>query len=294
MRLTLRTLLAFRDRVLDPKDAAELEKRIAESATARLLSERIDAVVSNAKLGATAPDAREFGADANDVAGFLDGNLDLDDLLNLERRCLENNTLLAEVASCHQILATAVSVPVSISPGFRARIVGLHSGGAGQPNAGGNGQASQPSFNRIDPPQSIAATPHRDMTGTISESGAWRLELGLPAMETREGLQGRLQQRRVNSLMSTAGIELDDGLASEVPEYMQGTDRYPLRSILQGLVLAVLLAICASYAVGSWKNLRSQLDPSPSPQRATSASGTGMDRNANSDIVSPTSEERNP
>ena len=72
MRLTLRTLLAYRDGVLDPKEAALLEEKIKESSTAQQISQRIETGMRNRKIAPIPVDAREFGFEANLVAEFLD------------------------------------------------------------------------------------------------------------------------------------------------------------------------------------------------------------------------------
>jgi len=115
MRLTLRTLLAYRDGVLDPKDAAVLEAKIKDSSTAQQISHRIEHEMQNRRLAPIPVDAREFGFEANLVAEYLDDTIPMETLPEMERKCLENNTLLSEIGSCHQILSRALSIPAPIS-----------------------------------------------------------------------------------------------------------------------------------------------------------------------------------
>jgi hypothetical protein len=122
MRLTLRTLLAYRDQVLEAKDAEVLEQRLRESQTAQTISDRINNIVSNPSVPQIEIDAQGFGFNANDVACFLDDTMATDRVADMERACLDNNPLLAEVASCHQILVKTVSTPVQIPTRLRNRI----------------------------------------------------------------------------------------------------------------------------------------------------------------------------
>ena len=122
MRLTLRTLLAYRDGVLDSKDAAVLEAKINDSSTAQQISRRIADEMQNRRLAPIPVDAREFGFEANTVAEFLDDTIPMETLPEMERKCLENNTLLSEIGSCHQILSRALSIPASIPASLRQRI----------------------------------------------------------------------------------------------------------------------------------------------------------------------------
>jgi len=236
MRLTLRTLLAYRDQVLDPNDALELERRIRASSTAKTISERIDTVVTNPRIHPLPADARERGFDANHVASFLDGTMSMEGLPDMERKCLENNALLAEVASCHQILARAVAIPVSASPAFRERLLKL---------------------------RGSALRTDTDPVGIGSQGGA--SEPIRSSLETRDELQSQTTSRPINVPLGGAGIELDDGLASDVPEYLRGTDRQGLYSGIKLVVLLVLLCVCAFMALGPSNPLAEKLRRTPTP-----------------------------
>ena len=125
MRLTLRTLLAYLDDVLDPSEAQEIGKKISEVETASNLVLRIRDAVSHPTLGA--PKIGGRAVDANTVAEYLDNTLPADRVVDFERICLmdENDVYLAEVAACHQILAEVLGDPAEVDPKSRTRMYGL-------------------------------------------------------------------------------------------------------------------------------------------------------------------------
>ncbi|MFM9068628.1 MAG: hypothetical protein ACKOUR_15055, partial [Planctomycetota bacterium] len=121
MRLTLRTLLAYLDDLLDPLDAVELGRRIDESKFATELVQRIRQRSKQPRLGAPKVDGRGIGLDANSVAEYLDNTLAADRVPEFEKVCLESDVHLSEVASCHHILALVLDKPATVSPALRNR-----------------------------------------------------------------------------------------------------------------------------------------------------------------------------
>ena len=121
MRLTLRTLLAYLDDLLDPLDAVELGRRIDESKFATDLVQRIRQRAKQPRLGAPKVDGRGIGLDANSVAEYLDNTLASDRVPEFEKVCLESDLHLSEVAACHHILALVLDKPATVSPALRAR-----------------------------------------------------------------------------------------------------------------------------------------------------------------------------
>jgi len=105
MRLTLRTLLAWLDGLLSAEDQQVLADKVAASPVAPTLVRRIQDVVENAALAAPRIDARGLADDTNSVAEYLDNCLPADRLEAFERICIESDVHLAEVASCHGVLA---------------------------------------------------------------------------------------------------------------------------------------------------------------------------------------------
>lgn len=104
LRLTLRTLLAWLDDTLPAAEVRQIGQQVKETPVAKELMERIQKVTRRRRLTvppSTGPDS----TDANTVANYLDNELTPDQVAEYEKRCLNSDVHLAEVASCHQILS---------------------------------------------------------------------------------------------------------------------------------------------------------------------------------------------
>ena len=125
MRLTLRTMLAYMDNVLEPNESEELGRKIRESKFAGDLVQQIRTVTSKVRMDAPKLDGKGMGHDANTVSEYLDSALPQDRVGDFERVCLESNKHLAEVAGCHQILTLVLGKPADVPDGLRERIYSL-------------------------------------------------------------------------------------------------------------------------------------------------------------------------
>lgn len=233
MRLTLRTLLAFRDGVLDPKDAAILEAKIQESSTAQQISQRIEQDMRNRKIAPIPVDAREFGFEANRVAEFLDDTIPTETLPEMERQCLENSMLLCEIGCCHQILSRALTIPATIPNSLRQRVRNLmsqpisHSGNLSR-ILENHGQ-----LRRFDSANVPLANANATPSANRSDSRESISSLKIPGSELRP-----------------SGIELNDGLGRQVPEYLIGSDRSWMKRAAAVSLLLISLVLVGAYAIG--------------------------------------------
>lgn len=116
MRLTVRTLLAWLDHVLPAEEHRELDTKVAGSAAAHQLVDRVRRVVKQPTIPPPRLDGRGLAADPNSVAEYLDNCLEHEKLEPFERICVDSDAHLAEVAACHEILATLARDPAATAP----------------------------------------------------------------------------------------------------------------------------------------------------------------------------------
>ncbi|QDT84190.1 hypothetical protein [Gimesia chilikensis] len=125
MRLTLRTLIAYLDDVLEPAQIKEIGKKLEESSYASSLVERIKDVLRRRRL--TAPEVEGPGSnlDPNTVSEYLDNTLPPESVADVEKICLNSDVNLVEVAASHQILTLVLGEPATVNPDTRERIYAL-------------------------------------------------------------------------------------------------------------------------------------------------------------------------
>jgi len=192
MRLTLRTMLAHMDEVLEPEDQATLGKKIEESPAAQELQQRLRDVTRRLRLGAPQLTGRGMGLDPNTVAEYLDSALAHDRIEEFEKMCLESDVHLAEVAACHQILTMVLREPAQVDPALRDRIYGIAE------------RAKQQAAEDQKKVQSQQPTPGAQATGSLTETG----DAARRRPEVPEYLLAsrRSRQRRMAALAALAAL----------------------------------------------------------------------------------------
>jgi len=125
MRLTLRTILAYLDDVLEPAQARELGEKIAESKEAADLMSRIREVLRRRRIGAPELAGPGSGPDPNMVSDYLENLLPPEQVVELERLCQSSDMHLAEVAACHKILSMVIGNPIDVSDEMRERMYAM-------------------------------------------------------------------------------------------------------------------------------------------------------------------------
>lgn len=125
MRLTLRTLLAYMDDVLEPSQSKEIGTRVSESPAAASTVARIKEVVRRRRIAAPELTGSGSAPDPNLVAEYLDNTLAPESVPALEKLCLDSDMHLAEAAATHQILTAVLGEPVEVPISTRERMYAL-------------------------------------------------------------------------------------------------------------------------------------------------------------------------
>ncbi|MCH2610019.1 MAG: hypothetical protein MK006_03015 [Pirellulales bacterium] len=125
MRLTLRTLLAYLDGLLESQQSDELAAKINDSEFATDLVYRTLTASRNPAVTSPKLDGRGVGADPNSVAQYLDNTLEESRIHEFERICLDSDMYLAEVKGCHSVLTVVLEKMADVNPELRNRIIGL-------------------------------------------------------------------------------------------------------------------------------------------------------------------------
>jgi hypothetical protein len=242
MRLTLRTMLAYMDDILDPADHEQLGHKIETSDFATELIHRSRDTLRRLRLGA--PDVLEpreviedsSWVDPNKVAEYLDNTLAAEKVAEYERVCLESDVNLAEVASCHHILTMVLGEPTEVDEKVRQRLYGLSDSSVGSNQLRierAHGESDQP-----EDSQQQGALLSTETRQTVDVEVTQNAETGVPDY-LKEASRSRRRKRRwlvaAASLVGVLGVvgvvgyfvsgaftqpELPSELADIAPEFL--------------------------------------------------------------------------
>jgi hypothetical protein len=218
MRLTLRTLLSYRDGVLPQKAHEELGLKFRESQTAQSLSSRIDRAQSSPSSLASELAEIEQTCSPNEVSEFLDGGMSLDRVFSMERKCVGSNAMLAELATVHSILArellgTRKNPSNEPTATLLARLHALHDPADASAGDASAGDASNWEKNAREPTRSDR--PSNVVYGNASASATPSSASAIPiASHSADGIGMDLEDSPQDMDMGTLGLLLQTvGLA---------------------------------------------------------------------------------
>ena len=251
MRLTLRTLLAYRDGVLSPAETSDLHQRIKQTEVASNLLRRVENLVKHKQLLAPKVNGEGLGGDANSVAEYLDDTLASEQVPEFERICIaESDLVLAELAHCHQLLAEAMNSQVVVPQDLKSLAASLTS-----PR---NQAALARRLNIGRAKSSTVVGP----VGSIRRTDEAQPETLVDALTTENNISQRPQ---VQAPMVTSGggsikpqgLDLErPQLAHEVPEYLVGQRSGGWRIPLAIGAMVTLLSVLAWQALGPLNKVR--------------------------------------
>ena len=248
MRLTLRTLLAYLDNMLDPADAEALRSKIEESEFAKILTERMEATIRQPRLNSLPLDEKGLGLDANSIAQYLDNTLSPELVPELEQFLLQSDMQLAEVAACHQILAAILEMEPIVSPELRHRVRCL-----GSPKEIAQGAATPASkFDQVDSyarptATSLPLTPAGN-NSTYTPSSVPRSEAVQPTANSANSMSDSLVMSDPLRPAGTTWGNSNWDNPNSAGESGSPTHRWS--RVLITLALLVLLVLAALQAVG--------------------------------------------
>ncbi len=249
MRLTLRTLLAYRDGVLSVADSEDLHRRIQSSHDAGNLLKRIGAVTRLNQVLAPSVLGKGLGGDPNSIAEYLDDSLQHSQVPEFERICLVSDVQLAELADCHTLLSTAMSTKVTVPADLRRMALAVVDSQQRQQVTAELEARKAPRRKRRDSGTILRGDGARvdAAQGTTSAAlAANHVPVVVAAPMLASGGESIKQQ----------GLNLETtALAHEVPEYLVGSSSANWKIPLAIGALAALLGVLVWQALGPWDKI---------------------------------------
>ena len=214
MKLTLRTLLAYLDDVLEPAEAREISQKISQSKEATALMNQIRESIRRRRIGVPELAGPGSGPDPNIVSEYLENVLPPNQVVEYEQLCRGSDVHLAEVAACHKILTMVMGHPISVEDSLRERMYEL---GATKTEPATTAGAS--------------ASPVPQMTSGIgSTDDVTGLEEGLPEYLTRSQGKGKIWSTLLVVIIAGVWIGL---VVSDESIWTRSADSSIARSDLQ-------------------------------------------------------------
>lgn len=254
MRLTLRTLLAYRDAVLPRLEHESLHRRIQQNPDAANLLQRINQLIVSQELTPVSLEAD--GIDSpNVIAGYLDDVLTAPKIAELERLCLQNSGHLRELAQCHQLLAEATRTRVEVPRRLKELAFQLR-----DPKSRDAVRAQLQ--DRLTQTLLVDSTRGTNQSttsglGNAGQSPASDASTGRSSSDVLVNLQTPMLASGGSSIQPK-GLNLDNSsLSREVPEYLLVTRRRRWRLPAAIAALAFLLAGIVWNSLGSLADLQS-------------------------------------
>lgn len=248
MRLTLRTMLAYRDRVLRPADAEDLHRRIQSSEDAGNLLRRIDSLSKRHFAPSTTIVGKGLSGDPNSYSEYLDDVLAAEKVPEFEKTCLESDVHLNELAECHSLLSSAIHTRVRVPDHLHALAMEV-----------GNVEQRQAIKDRLKERRRVQGN------GQIV-----RADLAHPiqAPQGQTGEKPGLNEEQIvcvqapmvasgGTSIREQGLNLENSkLAHEVPEYLVGKNRGSWRIPVAIGVLVAALGLLVWQALGPWDKIQ--------------------------------------
>jgi hypothetical protein len=265
MRLTLRTLLAYRDGVLSPADSEDLHRRIQSSHDAGNLLKRIGSVTRMNQVLAPPLFGKGLGGDANSIAEYLDDALQHSQVPELERICLVADVQLAELADCHTLLSTAMSTKVTVPAALRRSALEVIDPQA-RAQLVSDLEARKAPRRKRRKLQSVVTADAPQTPASPQVVAGVPVEVASPMLASGGG---SIKPRGLN-LETTA-------LAHEVPEYLVGASSGNWKTPLAIGALAALLGVLIWQALGPWEKVAELFAEVPNPKSPLNPASPSID-----------------